>query len=66
MKVHEVRTYRSAEELPREDQLAWKMAAVATDPVAVEADVEEMIARGEIDDMKTVCGLALLRARRRG
>ena len=30
------------------------------------SDVEAMIARGEIDDMKTVCGLALLRARRNG
>ncbi len=50
MKVHEVRTYKSAEHLPREDQLAWKMAAVATDPVAVEPAVEEMIGNRIIDN----------------
>ena len=50
MKVHEVRTYRSAEHLPREDQLAWKMAAVATDPVEVEPAVEEMIGNRIIDN----------------
>ena len=32
MKIHDVRTYKSSEPLPREDQLAWKLAAVATDP----------------------------------
>lgn len=50
MKVHEVRTYRSAEHLPREEQLAWKMAAVATDPVEVEPAVEEMIGNRIIDN----------------
>ena len=29
---HEVRTYPSSARLPREEQLAWKLAAVATDP----------------------------------
>lgn len=28
-------------------------------------DVEAMVSKGEIDDMKTVCGLALLKSRRR-
>lgn len=50
MKVHEVRTYKSAEHLPREEQLAWKMAAVATDPVAVQPEVEEMIGNRIIDN----------------
>ncbi|MFA5552226.1 MAG: MmgE/PrpD family protein [Trueperaceae bacterium] len=50
MKVHEVRTYRSAETLPREDQLAWKLAAVATDPVEIEPAVEEMIGNRIIDN----------------
>ncbi|MDB5738524.1 MAG: 2-methylcitrate dehydratase, partial [Sphingomonas bacterium] len=39
MMLHAVRTYKSAEPLAREDQLAWKLAAVATDPVAIDADV---------------------------
>ena len=33
MKLHKVRTYRSAEPLARGDQLAWKIAEVAADPV---------------------------------
>ncbi|WP_158969829.1 MmgE/PrpD family protein [Chachezhania sediminis] len=50
MKMHEVRTYKSAEQLAREDQLAWKMAEVAADPVAVDADVTEMIINRVIDN----------------
>lgn len=50
MKLHDVRTYKSAELLAREDQLAWKLAAVATDPVAVDADVAEMIGNRIIDN----------------
>ncbi len=50
MKVHEVRTYRSAERLPREEQLAWRLAAVATDPVPVEPEVAEMIGNRVIDN----------------
>jgi 2-methylcitrate dehydratase len=50
LKTHAVRTYASAEDLPREEQLAWKIAAVATDPVAVEADVAEMIGNRIIDN----------------
>ena len=50
MKLHDVRTYKSAEPLAREDQLAWKLAAVATDPVPVEGDVIEMIGNRIIDN----------------
>ncbi len=50
MKMHEVRRYRSAEHLAREDQLAWKIAEVAADPVAVGADVVEMIVNRVIDN----------------
>jgi len=50
MKTHEVRTYRSAEHLAREDQLAWKIAEVAADPVAVEPQVVEMIINRVIDN----------------
>ncbi len=47
---HEVRVYRSAERLAREDQLAWKIAAVATDPVAVTADVADMVINRVVDN----------------
>lgn len=50
MKLHPVRTYRSDENLAREDQLAWKVAQVAADPVAVDAEVTEMIVNRVIDN----------------
>ncbi|WP_151550092.1 MULTISPECIES: 2-methylcitrate dehydratase PrpD [Corynebacterium] len=50
MKIHDVRTYRSAEEFPRDEHLAAKIAALAADPVAIEADVEEMIINRLIDN----------------
>lgn len=50
MKLHKVRVYPSKEALPREEQLAWKLAAMATDPVAVEDDVVDMIVNRIIDN----------------
>jgi 2-methylcitrate dehydratase len=50
VKLHRVRTYKSSETLNREDQLAWKIAAVASDSVAVEAEVTEMIGNRIIDN----------------
>jgi 2-methylcitrate dehydratase len=50
VKTYEVRTYKSAEHLAKEDQLAWKMAVVATDQVAVEPAVAEMIGNRIIDN----------------
>ena len=50
MTIHAVRTYRSDENLAREDQLAWKIAAVATDAVEVDADVVDMIINRVIDN----------------
>ena len=47
---HEVRTYPSSASLAREEQLAWRLAAVATDPVEVPADVTEMVVNRVIDD----------------
>jgi 2-methylcitrate dehydratase len=47
---HHVRVHRSDENLPREGQLAWKIAEVAVDPVAVEADVTDMIINRVIDN----------------
>jgi 2-methylcitrate dehydratase len=47
---HEVRTYPSSAGLAREEQLAWKLAAVATDPVEVTGEVTEMVINRVIDD----------------
>ena len=43
MKNHTVKVYPSKQELKREDQLAWKIAAVASDPVEVDDDVTDMV-----------------------
>ncbi|WP_424447024.1 MmgE/PrpD family protein [Microbacterium arborescens] len=58
---HPVRVHRSDEELAREDQLAWKIAEVAVDPVAVEAEVVEMIINRVIDNA-AVAAASLTRA----
>ena len=50
MILHEVRVHPSKARLPREDQLAWKIAAVAADKVAVEKDVAAMIVNRIIDN----------------
>jgi len=50
VKHHKVRTYKSAERLDRADQLAWKIAAVAADPVRIEDEVAEMIGNRIIDN----------------
>ncbi|WP_144183556.1 MmgE/PrpD family protein [Elioraea rosea] len=50
MKLHSVRVHPSKDLLPREEQLAWKIAGVATDKVAVQKDVAEMIVNRIIDN----------------
>ena len=50
MKNHTVQVYPSSAELLKKDQLAWKIAAVATDPVEVEDPVREMIVNRIIDN----------------
>ena len=50
MKTHEVGVWPSTEQHPREHELAWKLAAVACDPVPVESQVAEMIANRIIDN----------------
>ena len=50
MKNHTVKVYSSKQELKREDQLAWKLATVAADPVEVDADVTDMIINRMIDN----------------
>ncbi|MEB4615522.1 hypothetical protein, partial [Leucobacter sp. M11] len=46
---HHVRVYRSDENLPRTEQLAWKIAEVAADPVAVTDEVVDMVINRIID-----------------
>ncbi|CCG08630.1 MmgE/PrpD family protein [Pararhodospirillum photometricum] len=50
MILHTVRPVRSEEGLPRDQQLAWKMAEVAADPTPVEPEVVEMIINRVIDN----------------
>lgn len=50
MILHQVRAAPSKAGLAREDQLAWKMAEVAADPVAVETQVTDMIINRIIDN----------------
>lgn len=50
MQTHEVRTRRSAEEFPRSEHLAWKIAEIAADPVEVTPEVEGMVINRIIDN----------------
>jgi len=50
MQTHDVRVHPSKSKLLREDQLAWKIAAVAADPVAVPDETAEMIVNRVIDN----------------
>ncbi|NEN05570.1 MmgE/PrpD family protein [Diaminobutyricibacter tongyongensis] len=50
MKLHNVRVHTSEENLPREGQLAWAIAQVATDPVEVTDDVADMVVNRVIDN----------------
>jgi 2-methylcitrate dehydratase len=50
MLMHTVRTRRSADDFPRSEHLAAKIAEVATDPVAVEPETAEMVLNRIIDN----------------
>src|ERR1700733_13114772 len=50
MQLNEVRVYPSKTALKREDQLAWKIAGVAADKVAVTKDGTAMIINRIIDN----------------
>ncbi|MFE7577601.1 MmgE/PrpD family protein [Streptomyces sp. NPDC057521] len=60
MNVHHVRVHPSADRLPREEQLAWKLAAVATGTEAPEADSAAMAVNRVIDNA-SVAVASLLR-----
>jgi 2-methylcitrate dehydratase len=61
MRNQPVRTYRSDENLGKHDQLAWKIAEVATDPVEVTEEVTEMVINRIIDNA-SVAAASLMRA----
>ncbi|MGX5682423.1 MmgE/PrpD family protein [Schumannella luteola] len=50
MKLHPVRTYRSDEHLAREDQLAWKIAEVASEQLEPTPEVTDMVINRVIDN----------------
>jgi 2-methylcitrate dehydratase len=50
VRSHDVRVHRSDENLAREQQLAWKIAEVAVDPVEVTDDAIEMVINRVIDN----------------
>ena len=50
MKTYEVHPRRSAEGMARVEQLAWRLAEVATDPVPLQPEVAEMAANRLVDN----------------
>ncbi|WP_084103424.1 MmgE/PrpD family protein [Demequina sp. NBRC 110056] len=50
MITHTVRAHKSAEALPREEQLAWRIAEVASERVEVTPEVEDMVINRMIDN----------------
>jgi 2-methylcitrate dehydratase len=50
VKTYEVHPRRSAEGLARAEQLAWRLAEVATDPVPLQPEVAEMAANRLVDN----------------
>src|SRR5215218_5027398 len=51
MRDHEVRVQRPGERFPRERELAWRLAEVASDPVPVEPEAAEMAGNRLLDDV---------------
>jgi hypothetical protein len=43
MRIHDVRDRRSADDIPHTEHLAWRIAKVAADPVAVAVPNEAMV-----------------------
>ena len=50
MKLHPVRVYSSSEELPRQQQLAWKIAEVASENIEASDAVADMVINRLIDN----------------
>jgi 2-methylcitrate dehydratase len=51
MQIHRVKVYPSSARLPREDQLAWKIAGVAADEAPIQPGVTEAVIDRIIDDV---------------
>ena len=58
MQKHTVRVYPSKEKLDRKDQLAWKMAEVATDPTPILPEVVDMVINRIIDNASVAIAAA--------
>ncbi len=58
MKKHTVRVYPSKEKLDRKDQLAWKLAEMATDPTPIKDDVIDMVINRIIDNASVAIAAA--------
>ncbi|MBI1319648.1 MAG: MmgE/PrpD family protein [Candidatus Hydrogenedens sp.] len=56
MNLHKVRVYPSKEPLPREDQLAWKIAQVASARPTIDDDTREMVINRIIDNAAVALG----------
>lgn len=50
MQNHHIRVHQSAATPPRQELLAWKLAAVALDDAPLDADVVEMVVNRVIDN----------------
>src|ERR1700722_14187438 len=50
MQIHHVKVHPSKAQLPREEQLAWKIASVAADSVPVQPEVTGQIINRIIDN----------------
>jgi 2-methylcitrate dehydratase len=50
VKTHTVRVFRSSEKIAREDQLAWKLAALASDEAPLDPEAVEMVTNRLIDN----------------
>jgi 2-methylcitrate dehydratase len=56
MRAWDVRAQRVGERLPQEEELAWRLAEVAADPVPVEPAVAEMAGSRVLDDLAVAVG----------
>lgn len=59
--THHLRVHPSADRLPREEQLAWRLAALATEDVEPTPEVVDMVVNRVIDDV-AVAAASLTRA----
>ena len=64
VKLHPVTVYPSKAKLPRQDQLAWKIAQVAADAVPIEPAVGEMVINRIIDNASVAIAATNRRRRR--